>query len=400
MSVQSRSWGLQMVETGLDSEAFEAFLDMLRRFVRERLVPAEPRAFEEDFVPDDILAEMRDMGLFGLTVPAEYGGPGLSIEQYIEVILEIAWAAPAFRSAMAISTGIITTALKLDATEEQRREYFPRLLAGAIASFCLTEPDSGSDSAAMKTRAVKDGDFYVLNGTKRYITNGPRAEFFIVMARTSAENLPSNGHVSAFLIPAGTPGLSVGKHDKKMGQKGAITGDVVLEDVRIPASALLGGVEGKGFKTAMKALDGGRLSVAATALGYSRRILASALKYATERKAFGEPIANFQLIQAMLADSRIELYAGECMLRDATSAATRGERVSTEAACVKVFASEAATRIADRCVQIYGGAGYMAEYEAERFYRDTRVYRIYEGTTQILQVVIAKAMLKEFAAAL
>ena len=389
-----------MPETGLDSETFDAFLDTLRRFVRERLVPAEPRAFEEDFVPDDILAEMCEMGLFGLNVPAEYGGPGLSIDQYVEVILELAWAAPAFRSAMAISTGIISTALKLDATEEQRRAYFPRLLDGAIAAFCLTEPDSGTDSAAMKARAVRDGDSYVISGTKRFITNGPRAEFFIVMARTSTENLPGNRHVSGFLIPAGTPGLSVGKPDKKMGQKGAITGDVVLEEVRVPASALLGGVEGTGFKTAMKALDGGRLNVAAASIGYSRRILASALQYATERKAFGETIANFQLVQAMLADSRIELYAAECMLRDASKRAASGERVSTEAACVKVFASEMATRIADRCVQIHGGAGYMAEYEAERFYRDTRVYRIYEGTTQILQVVIAKAMLKEFAEAL
>ena len=388
-----------MSDTGLDPETFEAFLDTLKRFVRERLVPAEPRAFEEDFVPDDILSEMREMGLFGIAVPAEYGGPGLSADQYLEVILELAWAAPAFRSAMAISTGIITTALKLDATEEQKQEYFPKLLGGAISSFCLTEPDSGSDSAAMKTRAIKDGDHYVLNGTKRYITNGPRAEFFLVMARTSAENLPSNKHVSGFLIPANTPGLSTGKHDKKMGQQGAITGDVILEDVRVPASALLGGAEGNGFKTAMKALDGGRLSVAATAIGYSRRILASALKYATERKAFGTPISGFQLIQAMLADSKIELYAAECMLRDSAKAYANGQSVATTAACVKVFASEMATRIADRCVQIYGGSGYMAEYEAERFYRDVRVYRIYEGTTQILQVVIAKAMLKEFAAA-
>jgi acyl-CoA dehydrogenase len=386
--------------TGLDAETFDAFLNTLRRFVQERLVPAEERAFEEDFVPDDILQEMRDMGLFGLMVPAEYGGPGLSIDQYLEVILELAWAAPAFRSAMAISTGIISTALRLDATEEQKQEYFPKLLEGAIAAFCLTEPDSGSDSAAMKTRAVKDGDSYVLNGTKRYITNGPRAEFFIVLARTTAESLPSNRHVSAFLVPGDAPGLSRGKHDKKMGQKGAITGDIIFEDVRVPATALLGGVEGLGFKTAMKALDGGRLSVGATALGYSRRVLASALRYANERKAFGAPIANFQLVQAMLADSKIEIYAAECMLRDASSRAARGEPIVTEAACLKVFASEMATRVADRCVQIYGGAGYMAEYEAERFYRDTRVYRIYEGTTQILQVVIAKAMIKEYAASL
>jgi len=389
-----------MLNQGLDAETFAAFIDTLKRFVRERLVPAEKEAFELDRVPEDILNEMREMGLFGLAVPEEYGGPGLSIAQYVEVITELAWAAPAFRSAMAISSGIITTALRLDGTEEQRREWLPKLVAGTSASFCLTEPDSGSDSAAMKTRAVKDGDSYVLNGTKRFITNAPMAEFFIVMARTSPENLPKNGHVSGFIVPRNTPGLSVGKPDKKMGQRGALTGDVILEDVRVPAANLLGGVEGQGFKTAMKALDGGRLSVSGASVGYSRRILDTAIRYATERKAFGEPIANFQLVQAMLADSKTELYAAECMLRDASEAAVRGENIATKAACVKMFASEAAGRIADRTVQIFGGSGYMAEYEAERFFRDVRVYRIYEGTTQIMQLVIAKAMLKEFAASL
>ena len=388
-----------MPEAGLDAETFESFLDTLRRFVRERLVPAEAEVMETDRIPAAVLEEMRDLGLFGLTAPQEYGGAGLSLAQYVETVLELAWAAPAFRSTIAIGTGIVTTALALDGTEAQRREWLPKLCAGAIASFGLTEPDSGSDSAAMRTRAVKAGDDYVLNGTKRFITNAPVADFAVVMARTSAENLPGNAHVSAFLVPMDAPGVSRGKADKKMGQRGALTGDVILEDVRLPASALLGGVEGRGFKTAMKALDGGRLNVAAASIGYARRMLDSGLRYASERKAFGEPIANFQLIQAMLADSRTEIYAAECMLRDAARRATAGERVSTEAACVKVFASEACGRIADRTVQIYGGAGYMAEYEAERFFRDARVYRIYEGTTQILQLVIAKAMLKELAAA-
>jgi acyl-CoA dehydrogenase len=249
----------------------------------------------------------------------------------------------------------------------------------------------------MKARALRKGDMYVLNGTKRYITNAPLAKFVLVMARTSPENLPGNGHVSAFLVPADAPGVSIGQPDEKMGQRGALTADVILQDVCVPAAALLGGVEGRGFKTAMKALDGGRLSVAAGAIGYARRILESAVNYATERKAFGQIIAQFQLIQAMLADSKAELYAAECMLRDAARGAAAGKRVSTQAACAKMFASEACGRIADRTVQIYGGAGYMAEYAAERFFRDARVYRIYEGTTQILQLVIAKAMLQEFA---
>jgi acyl-CoA dehydrogenase len=384
-----------MLDAGLESETFDSFLTTLRRFVRERLVPAESRVIAADRIPEPLLNEMRDLGLFGLTVPQAYGGAGLSLPQYLETVLELSWAAPAFRSAMAIGTGVVATALKLDGTEAQRRAWLPKLAEGAIASFALTEPDSGSDSAAMKTRAVQDGEAYVLTGTKRFITNAPMASFALVMARTSAETLPGNGHVSAFLVPTDAPGVTIGRPDKKMGQSGALTADIILDDVRVPADALLGGVEGRGFKTAMKALDGGRLSVAAAAIGYARRILAASLRYATERRAFGETIANFQLIQAMLGDSRAELYAAECMLRDAANRAGAGERVSTEAACVKMFASEACGRIADRAVQIYGGAGYMAAYEAERFFRDARVYRIYEGTTQILQLVIARAMLKE-----
>jgi acyl-CoA dehydrogenase len=364
--------------------------------VRERLIRAEPEVIETNRIADPLLDEMRELGLFGLTIPPEYGGAGLTMDQYVEVIRELSWAAPAFRSVISIGTGIVATALKQDGTEAQKAEYLPRLAAGEIASFALTEPDSGSDSAAMRTRAVKQGDAYLLSGSKRYITNAPTAGFVIVMARTSAETLPGNAHISAFLVPTDARGVSIGKPDHKMGQRGALTADVVLEDVRVPAASLLGGVEGRGFKTAMKALDGGRLSVAAAAIGYGARILESGLRYSTERKAFGETIANFQLIQAMLADSKTELYAAECMLRDAARRAAAGERISTEAACVKMFASEACGRVADRTVQIYGGAGYMAEYEAERFFRDARVYRIYEGTTQILQLVIAKAMLKEF----
>jgi acyl-CoA dehydrogenase len=385
-----------MPELGTDPEVMAAFLETLRRFVRERLVPAEEEVIRTDRVPDRVLDEMRDLGLFSATIPPEYGGQGLSIAEYLEVILELAWAAPAFRSVMAIGTGIVATALKLDGTAAQKAEWLPRLAGGDIASFALTEPDSGSDSAGMKTRAIRDGNTYKLSGTKRYITNAPMAKLVLVMARTSAENLPSNGHVSAFLVPTNLLGVSIGKPDKKMGQSGTLTADVILDDVQVPAAALLGGIEGRGFRTAMKALDGGRLSVAAAATGYARRILDSTIRYAVERKAFGETIANFQLIQAMIADSQTEIYASECMLRDAARAAAAGEGVSVKAACVKMFASEACGRIADRAVQIYGGAGYMAEYDAERFFRDARVYRIYEGTTQIQQLVIAKAVLREF----
>jgi acyl-CoA dehydrogenase len=252
----------------------------------------------------------------------------------------------------------------------------------------------------MQTFARRDGDGYVLNGTKRYITNAPQASMALIMARTSAEPLPRNAHVSAFLVSTDTPGISIGKPDKKMGQAGAHIADIILDDVRVPASALLGGEEGQGFRIAMQSLDKGRLSIAAASCGYARRMLDTAMRYASERKAFGEPIASFQLVQAMLADSMAELYAGECMLRDAAERVDRGESSIVEAAAAKMFCSEMCGRVADRCVQIHGGAGYLAEYEAERFFRDARIYRIYEGTTQIMQLVIAKAMLRQFASGL
>ena len=337
------------------------------------------------------------MGLFGITIPEEYGGAGMNISQYTRTIRELAYAMPCFRSIISITIGMFTSAMKNGATEAQRQEWLPKLAAGTITSFGLTEPGSGSDSAGMQTMAVRSSDGgWVLNGTKRYITNAPQAEVALIMARTSKEPLPKNAHVSAFIVPMNTPGVSVGKSDKKMGQAASHIADIILEDVHLPADALLGGEEGKGFITAMKSLDNGRLSVAAASIGYAQRALDSALRYANERKAFGEPIANFQLIQQMLADSDIEIYAATTMLEDAARRADAGENVLRKAAAAKVFASEACGRIVDRVVQVYGGAGYLAEYEAERFFRDARVYRIYEGTTQILQLQIAKHMLREF----
>ena len=384
--------------SGMDQDVFEAFIEQLKRYVRARLIPAEKEICETDQIPEAILAEMREMGLFGLTMPEAYGGAGMNISQYVETIRQLSYAMPCFRSITSINIGMTCSALMKSGTEAQRAEWLPRLAAGEIASFGLTEPGSGSDSAGMQTMAVRSGNGYVLNGTKRYITNAPFAKVALIMARTSKEALPKNAHVSAFLVPMDTPGVSVGKSDKKMGQAGSHIADIIMEDVHVSGDALLGGVEGEGFRTAMQSLDNGRLSVAAAAAGYARRMLDTALRYANERKAFGEPIANFQLIQAMLADSEAEIYAAECMIADATRRADAGEKTLSQAASAKMFASEMCGRVADRCVQIHGGAGYLAEYEAERFFRDSRIYRIYEGTTQILQLVIAKNMLREFAA--
>lgn len=387
-----------MSTPGMDTDVFEQFIEQLHRYVRERLIPAEREIIETDRIPDEILDEMRDMGLFGLTMPEEFGGAGMNVTQYAQTIRTLSYAMPAFRSIISINIGMVCSALKNGGTDAQKAEWLPRLAAGEIASFGLTEPGSGSDSAAMQTMAVRSGNGWVLNGTKRYITNAPFAKVALIMARTSKEALPKNAHVSAFLVPMDTPGVSVGKSDKKMGQSGSHIADIIMEDVHLPADALLGDTEGRGFVTAMQSLDNGRISVGAAATGYARRALDSALRYANERKAFGEPIAQFQLIQQMLADSEIEIYAAESMLADVTARADRGENVLRKAAAFKVFSTEMCGRVVDRVVQVYGGAGYLAEYDAERFFRDARIYRIYEGTTQILQLQIAKHMLREWKA--
>lgn len=387
---------MSQATTGMDADAFEQFIDQLRRYVRERLIPAERAVIETDVVPADILHEMREMGLFGLTVPEQYGGASMNMTQYARTVNAISYAMPAFRSTISINIGMFCSALKNGGTDEQKAQWLPKVAAGEITSFGLTEPGSGSDSAGMKTTAVKTYTGWVLNGTKRYITNAPFAKVSLIMARTSKDNLAKNAHVSAFIVPMDVPGVSVGKSDKKMGQSGSHIADIILEDVHVPDDALLGGELGKGFVIAMKSLDNGRISVGAAATAYARRALDSAIRYATERKAFGEPIANFQLIQQMLAESEVEIYASECMMSDVTARADAGENVLRKAAAFKVFASEMCGRVADRCVQVYGGAGYLAEYDAERFFRDARIYRIYEGTTQILQLQIAKHMLREF----
>jgi acyl-CoA dehydrogenase len=377
-----------------DQETMTVLLDTLSRFVRERLVPAENEVAETDQIPPDVVDDMRELGLFGLCIPEEYGGLGLTMEEEVLAAFEIAKTSPAFRSLVGTNNGIGSQGLIVDGTEEQKRDYLPRLASGElIASFALTEPGSGSDAASLRTTAVRDGDSYVINGTKRFITNAPEAGIFTVMARTNPE-VKGAGGISAFIVEKGTPGVFIGKTDKKMGQKGAHTADVIFENCRVPAANLIGGKEGVGFKTAMKVLDKGRLHIAAICVGVAERMLDDALRYAVERQQFGKAIADFQLIQAMLADSKAEIYAARSMVLDAARRRDNKEDISTEAACCKMFASEMCGRVADRAVQIHGGAGYVSEYAIERFYRDVRLFRIYEGTTQIQQLVIARNMIR------
>lgn len=377
-----------------DEETLSILLDSIARFVREVLVPAEATVAETDAIPPAIVAQMRELGLFGLSIPEQYGGLQLTMEEEVRVAFEIARTSPAFRSLIGTNNGIGSQGIVIDGTPEQKAHYLPKLAAGEIiGSFALTEAGSGSDAASLRTSAVRDGDFYVINGSKRYITNAPEASIFTVMARTNP-TMRGAGAISAFIVEKDTPGLSLGKVDKKMGQQGAHTCDVIFDNVRVPAANIIGGKEGVGFKTAMKVLDKGRLHIAAVCVGAAERMLDDALNYALDRQQFGQPIAEFQLIQAMLADSKAEIYAAKSMVLDAARKRDNGDDVSTEASCCKLFASEMCGRVADRSVQIHGGAGYIAEYAAERFYRDVRLFRIYEGTSQIQQIVIARNMIK------
>lgn len=377
-----------------DPQILKMLTDSVARFVRTKLVPAEPTVAETDEIPATLINHMRELGLFGLAIPEEFGGLGLTMEEEVLVAFELAWTSPAFRSLIGTNNGIGSQGIIIDGTAAQKEKYLPRLASGElIASFALTEPDSGSDAASLRTSAVRDGEFYLLNGTKRYITNAPEAGVFTIMARTNPEIRGAAG-ISAFLVEAGTPGLTLGKRDIKMGQKGAHTCDVIFENCRVPVDNLIGGKEGVGFKTAMKVLDKGRLHIAAVCVGVAERMLSDALAYAMERKQFGKPIADFQLIQAMLADSKAEIYAARSMVMDAARRRDDGEDISTEASCCKLFASEMCGRVADRAVQIHGGAGYISDYAAERFYRDVRLFRIYEGTSQIQQLLIARNMIK------
>lgn len=377
-----------------DAQTLHILVDAIAQFVDEALIPRENEIAETDEIPADIVSQFQDMGLFGLTIPEAYGGLGLTMEEEVTIAFELGRTSPAFRSYFGTNNGIGSIGILLDGTDAQKEHYLPLLASGELlSSFCLTEPDSGSDAASLKTTAVRDGDHYVINGTKRFITNAPHAGIFTVMARTDPAIRGSAG-ISAFIVERDTPGLSLGKRDHKMGQQGAHTSDVIFDNVRVPASQLIGGVEGVGFKTAMKVLDKGRLHIAAVSVGAAERMLNDALNYAIERKQFGQPIAEFQLIQAMLADSKAEIYAARCMVLDAARKRDEGQDIGTEASCSKMFATEMCGRVADRCVQIHGGAGYISEYAIERFYRDVRLFRLYEGTTQIQQLVIARNMIR------
>ena len=376
---------------------FDSMLADVARFVREEAIPRENEIEQADAVPADLVERMRELGYFGWSIPRDFGGAGLSTEQLVRGAFELSQASVAFRARVGTNTGIGSEALVADGTDAQKQRYLPRLASGELTgAFALTEADAGSDATALRTTARRDGDHYILDGSKCFITNAPIADLFTVMARTDPAT-PGAGGISAFLVERGMPGLSTSAPYDKMGQAGSPVGDVVFNACRVPAANLIGGVEGQGFRTAMKVLNKQRIHLAALCTGPAMRMLDEAVAYTSKREQFGKPVAEFQLVQALIAECQTEIFAARSMILETARKRDAGEDVALEASMCKMFASEMCGRVADRAVQMLGGRGYLAGNAVERFYRDVRAFRIYEGTTQIHQLNIAKITLRRAA---
>jgi acyl-CoA dehydrogenase len=374
---------------------FDQLLDVLRDFVRHEVMPAEAGIDESDEIPARLIAQAKEMGLYGYALPTEYGGLGLSVEQQVRVTIELGYTCPAFRSLFGTNNGIAGQVLVAGGTEEQRKQWLPRLASGeVVASFALTEPDAGSDPSRLVSTARPDGEGgWVIDGLKRYITNAPAAQVFMVFARTDPQAPPGKG-IGVFIVPAHTDGVAVAARDHKMGQAGAWTADVALTGVRVPADALVGEAPQAGYATAMQSLAHGRLTIAGLCVGVAARLIDESVSYAKERSQGGRKIGEYQLVQAMLADSQTEYLAARSLVLDAARQYDAGTDRRLAPSAAKYFASEAVGRIADRAVQIHGGSGYIRGVPVERLYRDVRLFRIYEGTSQIQQLVIARELLR------
>jgi acyl-CoA dehydrogenase len=378
-----------------DPARLDALLADIRSFVRERWHPLEEQVERDDAVPDDVVGELRRKGYFGWSIPEAYGGLGLTTEELVLCAMELSQASVALRARVGTNTGIGSEALVADGTEEQKRRYLPRMASGELTGcLALTEPEAGSEASNVQTTARREGEHYVLNGMKRFITNAPLADLFTVIARTEPGTKGSSG-LSAFLVERSFPGLRTGAPYRKMGQAGSPVSDVFFDECRVPAANLIGGREGVGFQTVMKVLNKQRLHLSALCTGPAIRMLDLAIAHTQQRRQFGQAVGNFQLLQAMVADSQTEIFAARSMILEAARARDRGEDVALAASMCKYFASEMCGRVADRCVQMFGGSGYVADFSAiERYYRDVRLFRLYEGTSQIHQLNIAKLVLR------
>lgn len=379
-----------------DPQSFEQALQAIDRHVRERLIPHEALVEAQDEVPDALVAEMAALGYFGWSIPEAWGGQGMTTEELVRAAMVLSQASVAFRARVGTNTGIGSEALVADGTPEQKDRFLPRLARGEITgAFALTEPEAGSDATALRTRAERDGSDYLLTGTKCFITNAPLAGLFTVLARTDPGQAGAQG-ISAFLVERDTPGLQTGQPYKKMGQAGSPVSEVHFDRCRVPAANLIGGREGQGFKTAMKVLNKQRIHLAALCTGPAIRMLDEAIRWTTQRHQFGQPVAQFQLVQALIADCQTEIEAARALILQTARQRDEGEDVTLQASICKYFASEMCGRVADRCVQMLGGSGYIHGHPIERFYRDVRLFRLYEGTSQIHQLNIAKRTLAAF----
>jgi acyl-CoA dehydrogenase len=378
----------------VDAEDFRQVRNAVRDLVRDEVVPREEEIEETDRIPDDLRAQAAAMGLFGYALPEEYGGLGVNMVEDVQLAFEFGYTTPAFRSLFGTNNGIAGQVIAKFGDEDQKKAYLPRMAAGEIiGSFALTEAEAGSDPAGLRTSARRDGDGWVINGAKRYITNAPIADVFMVFARTDPEQRGGRG-ISSFVVDRSAPGVTVGPKDKKMGQSGAWTSEVFFDDVRVPADALVG-EEGRGYSKALTVLSRGRLHIAAMCVGMAQRVLDESVRYAASAKQGGAPIGRFQLVQGMLADMHAEWLAGRSLVLDVAARYDSGEDTSVGPSSAKLFCSEMVGRAVDRAVQVHGGMGYLRTTPVERFYRDARLFRLYEGTSEVQRVIVGGALLRE-----
>ncbi|QMW66063.1 acyl-CoA dehydrogenase family protein [Mumia sp. ZJ1417] len=374
-------------------EEFDDVLEQVRQFVRKEVVPREREIVESDAVPDDLRAMAREMGLFGYAIDQEWGGLGLDLTQEVELAMELGYTTLAFRSMFGTNNGIAGQVLVNFGTDPQKAAWLERIASGeVVASFALTEAGAGSNPAGLRTRAARVEGGWALSGEKRFITNAPLADLFMVFARVVGAD--GDGQIAVFLVPGDAPGLTVGPHDKKMGQEGAWTADVRLDDVRVDDDALVGGAVEVGYRAAMTSLAKGRVHIAALAVGQAQRALDESVSYAATATQGGTPIGDFQLVQAMLADQQTGVMAGRSLVREAARAYVSGEDRRIAPSAAKLYCTEMAGRVADLAVQVHGGSGYMRESTVERIYRDVRLLRLYEGTSEIQRLIIGSNLIR------
>jgi len=378
----------------MDTDDFAPILSAVREFIRNEVIPAEEEIELSDDIPARLRDQAADMGLFGYALPEEFGGLGLNAVEDVQLALEFGYTTPSFRSMFGTNNGIAGQVIVNAGTTAQMERYLPGLASGElVASFALTESEAGSDPSGLRTTAVRDGDDYVINGQKRWITNAARSDLLMVFARVGQPS-DAGSSISVFVVESSSPGVTVGPKDVKMGQRGSTTSEVFFDDVRVPAANLIGEVEGGGFSAAMKSLAKGRLHISGICVGMAQRILDECVRHAAISKQGGKPIGEFQLVQAMLADSQTEIFAARAMVMEAARLWDSGEDRRVAPSCTKLFCSEMVGRVADRGVQVFGGLGYMNSVPVERFYRDARLFRIYEGTSEIQRLIIGKALIK------